>query len=272
MKGPIGVFDSGFGGMSILTEIEKALPQYQYLYLGDTARTPYGSRSADVVYQFTLEAVEYLFSKGCELIIIACNTASTEALRRIQQEYLPTHYPDRRILGVVIPAVEEAVRLTKNGRIGILGTEATVRSNKFPTELKKLRNDLHMYQQAAPLLVPLVEEGMQRSPAAELIVRSYLAPLKRQRIDTLILACTHYGYFESRIKKELGKGVTVISEGKVVACKLKDYLLRHPELERRLSKKQGTTFYTTDLTDRFTRTGSKLVGRTITPKKAVLGK
>lgn len=270
-KGAIGVFDSGFGGISILKEIEKALPQYKYLYLGDTARTPYGNRSPEAVCQFTIEAVEFLFKAGCQLIIIACNTASAEALRKIQQEYLPIHYPDRRILGVIIPAVEEAVERTKTERIGVLGTEGTVRSKTFPQELKKLKKSIVVFQQAAPLLVPLVEEGVHRTPAAQLILKEYLRPLLAERIDTLILGCTHYGHFESMVKANMGKGVALISEGKIVARKLKDYLQRHPEIESTLSHAGTVTFYTTDMTDRFKRIGEKLFGRSFTPKKAVLG-
>lgn len=270
-KGSIGVFDSGFGGIAILKEIEKALPGYRYLYLGDTARTPYGTRSMDVVHRFTLEAIEFLFKEGCELIVVACNTASAEALRKIQREYLPKRYPDRRVLGVVVPVVEEAAERTRSGRIGILATEGTVRSEKYPRELQKLDSKMRVFQQAAPLLVPLVEEGEHRTPAARLILKKYLKPLLAKRIDTLVLACTHYGHLEPLVKQEAGSAVTVISGGKVVARKLKDYLRRHPEIDARLSRRQGVTFYTTDLTEKFSRVGAKLYGRVVQPRKATLG-
>lgn len=269
-KGSIGVFDSGFGGIAILKEIRKALPDYEYVYLGDTARTPYGTRSMEVVHEFTREAVDFLFGKGCELIVVACNTASAEALRKIQREYLPKHYPDRRVLGVVVPLLEEAVNATRSGRIGVLATEGTVRSEKYPKELRKMQKGMQVFQQAAPLLVPLVEEGEHRSEAARLVLRKYLAPLKRRRIDTLILACTHYGHFERMIKEESGPRIRVVSGGKVVARKLKDYLRRHQEIETRLARKRGMIFYTTDLTDKFRNIGARLFGRPIAPKKAVL--
>ncbi|HEX8591660.1 MAG TPA: glutamate racemase [Candidatus Paceibacterota bacterium] len=270
-RGSVGVFDSGFGGIAILKEIEKCLPSYRYIYLGDTARTPYGTRSMEVVHQFTLEGIDFLFRQGCELVIVACNTASADALRKIQRKYLPNNYPDRRVLGVVVPLVEEALAVTQNGRVGVLATEGTVRSNKYPRELEKLSGGACVFQQAAPLLVPLVEEGEHHTKAAELILRKYLAPLRAKRIDTLLLACTHYGHLESQVKKEMGKKVNVVPAGKVVARKLKEYLLRHPEIESRLSHSKSVTFYTTDLTEKFRRVGAKLYGHPITPKKAVLG-
>lgn len=267
----IGVFDSGFGGLAILKDIHKRMPEYSYVYLGDTARTPYGSRSSEVVYQFTLQAIETLFSRGCSLIIVACNTASAEALRKIQQDYLPTHYPDRRVLGVIIPAAEEAAQLTKNGRVGVLATEGTVRSETFVKELQKLNPKVRVFQHAAPLLVPFVEEGEYRSEAARLTLRAYLKPLLNNRIDTLILGCTHYGHMESLIKKEVGPSVKVLSEGKVVAKKLVDYLVRHPEIEQTLKRSGGVTFYTTDLTEKFKKVGSVLYGQALNPKRITLG-
>ncbi|MEO6536124.1 MAG: glutamate racemase [Candidatus Paceibacterota bacterium] len=267
----IGVFDSGFGGLSILKDIHKRMPEYSYVYLGDTARTPYGSRSSEIVYQFTLEAIESLFNEGCGLIIVACNTASAEALRRIQQEYLPKHYPDRRVLGVIIPAAEQAAHVTKNGRVGVLATEGTVRSETFIKEVQKLNKTIKVFQQAAPLLVPFVEEGEYRSEAARLMVAAYLKPLLKRNIDTLILGCTHYGHLESLIKKEAGKNVRILSEGTVVAKKLEDYLQRHSELEKLLKKTGGLTFYTTDLTEKFKRVGSLLFGKPLNPKRIILG-
>lgn len=269
--GKIGVFDSGFGGLSILKVIEKVLPDYEYIYLGDTARTPYGTRSKEVVYQFTLQAVEFLFKQDCEIIIIACNTASADALRRIQQEYVATHFPNRRVLGVLVPAAEEAVARTKNKRIGVLATAGTVRSDAFLQEIQKLDPKTKVFQKPAPLLVPLVEEGEHRSKAAELILRTYVKRLLEKKVDTIILGCTHYGYLESVIRKIVGKNVRVISEGKIVARKFADYLERHPEIQNKLSRKTKITFYTTDITEQFQRLGSSFFGRPIKPVLTQLG-
>lgn len=266
----IGVFDSGFGGIDILRGFTRELPEYDYLYLGDTARVPYGSRSKEVVYEFSKQSVDFLFSHGAELIIFACNTASSDALRRIQREHIPAHHRGKKVLGVLIPAAEAAVEKTKNKRVGIIATEGTVRSGAFPRELKKLNAGITIFQQACPLLVPIVEEGEERSPAAKLIVERYLAPLRKKNIDTLILGCTHYGILQSQIKKALGKNVTIISEARVVPKKLKNYLIRHPEIERKLTKRGSVRFFSTDLTERFLRLGSRFFGRKISVKKTTL--
>jgi len=266
-KGPIGVFDSGFGGLAILKEIVKRLPQYNYLYLGDTARTPYGSRSQEVIYNFTKQAVDFLFKKGCPLVILACNTASSEALRKIQQGYLRSNYPERRVLGVVIPAAEAAKETTKNNRVGVIATEGTVNSGSFEREVKKLNPKIKVFQQGCPLLVPIIEAGEQNSKIADLALQKYLKPLLAKKIDTLILGCTHYGILEQQIKKIVGKNIQVISEGKVVAQKLEHYLKRHPEINSRLSKKSQQVFLTTDLTDKFQKLGSRFFGKLIRPKK-----
>ena len=268
-QGSIGIFDSGFGGLAILKEIQKKLPPYRYIYLGDTARAPYGSRSQESVYEFTRQAVDFLFEKGCEIIVIACNTASAEALRRIQRSYLPQHYPHRRVLGVLIPAAETAVLKTRNHRIGVLATEGTVRSGAFARELHKLDRTVKIFQQAAPLLVPLVEEGEHKSKAAQLILKNYLRPLLTNRIDTLILGCTHYGHLEPAVRKIVGKHAQVISEGKVIGRKLKEYLMRHPEIESVLASKRPSIFYSTDLTGRFKRLGRSFLGRPIRPLRVV---
>lgn len=269
-KNFIGVFDSGFGGLDILREIVKKLPDYNYIYLGDTARAPYGARSQETVYKFTEQAVDFLFKKGCWLIILACNTASAEALRGIQQNYLPRNYPDRRVLGVIIPVSEEAGIKTINNKIGVIATNGTVESNAFKRELKKINPKTLVFQQAAPLLVPLVEAGEHNSEAADLILKNYLRPLIKNKIDTLVLGCTHYGLLKEKIKKIVGKNVSVITEGKIVAGKLKDYLERHPEIEEKIGRKSKTIFYTTDLTDIFSILGSKFFGRKIRPKKIQL--
>lgn len=266
----IGVFDSGFGGLDILREIVKKMPDYNYMYLGDTARTPYGTRSQEVVYKFTEQAVDFLFKKRCQLVILACNTASSEALRKIQREYLPKKYPDRKILGVVIPASEDASVKTFNNKIGVIATSGTVKSDAFKFELKKLNPKIRVFQQATPLLVPLVEAGEHNSLAADLILKNYLRPLLKNKIDTLVLGCTHYGILEKKIKKIVGKSVKVITEGKIVAEKLKDYLKRHPEIENKISKNSKKIFYTTDLTDNFSVLGSKFFGRKIKAEKVQL--
>jgi len=263
----IGVFDSGFGGLAIFKHILREMPEYNYVYLGDTARTPYGSRSQETILRFTKEAVDFLLGEGCELIIIACNTASAEALRTIQQEYLHTTYPShKRVLGVIIPTLEEVASLAPRGRVGVLATEGSVMSGTFLREFKKLAPHAKLFQQAAPLLVPLIEAGEHRSPAARLILESYIAPLLDKKIDTLILGCTHYEHIERMAKRIVGKNVRVVSEGKIVARKLKEYLQRHPEIEAMLIKKGATTFCSTDSIKRFERLSRIFLGRRVTPR------
>jgi glutamate racemase len=266
----IGIFDSGFGGLDIMRGIVKKLPGYDYIYLGDTARVPYGTRSSEIVYEFTKQAVDFLFGKNCELIIFACNTASSEALRRIQQEYLPKKYPGKKVLGVLIPAAEVAVIKTRNKKIGVIATPGTVNSKAFVREISKLDKKIKIYQQACPLLVPIVEAGEQNSKAAHLILKKYLKPLVGKQIDTLILGCTHYGILEKKIKKIVGKDVEIINESKIVGKKLEEYLGRHPEIEKKLSRKRKRTFYSTDLTDNFQILGSKFFSRKIKAQKVGL--
>lgn len=270
----IGVFDSGFGGLTIFKEIYKKLPQYKYIYLGDNARTPYGNRSQELIYQFSRDAVDFLFKRGCQLIIIACNTVSAESLRKLQKEYLPNKYSDRRILGVIRPVVEEAAKLSK-GRIGVVGTRATVRSESFIKELNNQINnypdkELKIFQKACPLLVPLVEEGFVNRPETKKILRYYLRPLKLKKIDTLILGCTHYPVMMKKIKDIMGKNCNVLDPGKIVAQKLQDYLERHPEIEKEIVKGSDTEFLTTNSVDIFNEIGSKLFGQKIKAKKVVL--
>ena len=270
MKGSIGVFDSGFGGLEILREIIKQLPQYDYLYLGDTARTPYGTRSQEIIYQFTRQAVDYLFKHNCQLIILACNTASSEALKRIQKEYLPKYYPHRKVLGVLIPASEEAIQVTKNHKIGVLATEGTVDSGSFNRELKKINPKVAIFQQSAPLLVPIVESGEHESPIAKLALKQYLQPLIDKNIDTLVLGCTHYGILEKSIKQIVGQSITLITEGKIVASKLKEYLRKHKEIDKKLKKTSQIKFLTTDNSNRFQQLGSLFFGLLIQPKQIIL--
>nr|HIK01154.1 glutamate racemase [Candidatus Undinarchaeales archaeon ERR594346 U_76725] len=266
----IGVFDSGFGGINILRGIVRELPEYNYLYLGDTARTPYGTRSREIVYEFTKQAIDFMFANGCELVILACNTASSDALRKLQQEYLPKRYPGKKILGVLVPATEAAVDSTRNRRVGIIATEGTVKSNAFVDELIKLDSGIKVFQNACPLLVPIVEAGEQNSKAAKLILEAYIKPLKKKNVDTLILGCTHYGILERRIKEAAGSNITIVSEAIVVPRKLKLYFARHPEIESVIGKKRSIRFYTTDLTDKFTTLGSKFFGRAVKAEKITL--
>ena len=267
----IGVFDSGFGGLDILKGITKGLPRYDYVYLGDSARTPYGSRSPQLVYEFAKEAVDFLFSKGCGLVIFACNTASSGALRKIQREYLPRRYAGKKVLGVLIPAAEEAAAITKNKKVAVMATAGTVASGAFPREFKKLDRKIKVFQKACPLLVPLVESGEYNSKAAESILRGYMKPLLSKKPDTIILGCTHYGILENKIRKIAGRNIRVISEKKVVPKKLKNYLKKHPEIEKKLGLGGRREFYATDLSRGFEVLGSRFFGRKIRPKRAVLG-
>jgi len=266
----IGVFDSGFGGLDILKTITKELPNYNYIYLGDTARTPYGTRSKEVIYEFTKQAVDFLFKNNCEIIIFACNTASSDALKKIQQEYLPEHYLNKKVLGVLVPTAEEASKKTKNGKIGVIATERTINSGSFKRELIKLNPNIKVFQKACPLLVPIVETGEQNSKFTDLILKKYLDPLIKQEIDTLILGCTHYGILERKIKKIVGNQIIVLSEAKIIPKKLKNYLERHSDIKKKISRNKKIIFYSTDLTDRFTLLGSKFFGEDIKVKKAFL--
>jgi glutamate racemase len=259
----IGVFDSGFGGLVVLREFLQVLPQYDYLYLGDNARIPYGTRSDRVVLRFTEQAVDYLFRQGCQLIILACHTASAKALRTIQQVYLPVHYPDLRVLGVVIPTVEEALTRSRRGSIGVIATEGTVASRSFELELHKLDSKVEVVQQACPLLVPLIESGEQDWEGTDMILRRYLAPLKAAQVDTLILGCTHYSILKDKVAAVMGDGIALVCSGQVAAAKLVDYLKRHPEIESRLSRGGARRFLTTDLTPRFQMLASLFMGNAV---------
>jgi len=267
----IGVFDSGFGGLTVLKEFLKVLPEYNYIYLGDNARAPYGNKSDEAIYNYTCEALDFLFDEGCELVIIACHTASAKALRKIQQGYLPAKYPNKRVLGVVVPVVEEAIKLSRYHKLGVIGTTATISSGVYKKELQKLRSDLEIFQEVCPLLVPLVEEGWVGKPETNKILKKYLHPLKVKQIDTLILGCTHYPLMIKDIKRIMGKNVKIINPAETVAGKLKDYLKRHEEIENKLSKNRKLVFYTTDDVNKFKNFGKKFLGRDIEEvKKAIL--
>ncbi len=266
----IGIFDSGFGGLNIMRGIVKVLPNYDFIYLGDTARIPYGTRSKEVIYEFTKQAVDFLFRKNCGLIIFACNTASSDALRRIQREYLPKHYPDKKVLGVIIPAAEVANMKTKNKKIGVIATEGTVWSGAFKRELQKIDPQIKVWQNSCPLLVPIIEAGEHNSKITDILLKQYLSPLLAKKIDTLILGCTHYGILKNKIKKEIGKLITIVSEADIVAQKLKNYLERHPEINKKLKKQKRRIFYSTDLTENFKILGTKFFGQKIEVQKAKL--
>jgi len=259
----IGVFGSGFGGLTVLRAFLKRLPRYDYLYLGDNARAPYGNKSLDVIYEYTRQAVEFLLGRGCVLIILACHTASAKALRKIQQEWLPRHDPDRRVLGVVIPLAEVGACRTRYGRIGVIGTRATIESGVYEQELSKRRTPLKVYGQACPLLVPLAEEGWTGKPETNRILKKYLRPLKDRKVDTLIPGSTHYPFLQKDIERIMGKNCTVLDGPAVVADKLEDYLHRHPEIESRLTRQGKAAYGTTDDPARFKLFGGKFLVQSI---------
>ncbi|MBI4252684.1 glutamate racemase [Candidatus Uhrbacteria bacterium] len=247
----IGVFDSGIGGLTVLKHLVRVLPEYDMLYLGDNARAPYGDRSADRIYEFTQQAVAHLFEEGCALVILACNTASSEALRRLQQEFLPSHFPDRRILGILIPAAELIEKKYAQKNIGIIGTRATVQSNAYLREIEKRgMAQKKVTQIPCPLLVPLIEEGWQDTPPGRQILKKYLYPLKQKQVDVLVLGCTHYALIKDRVARIMGKKVAVIDTGSAAAASLKKYLSCHPEIEKTLSKNSAVRLLSTDTSER----------------------
>ncbi|MBU1992115.1 MAG: glutamate racemase [Patescibacteria group bacterium] len=248
----LAFFDSGFGGLTVYKEVEKLMPEYDYMYLGDGARAPYGNHTPEIIKKYTEEAIEHLFDKGARLIIIACNTASALALRHLQQKYIrDTKATDRNILGVIFPVVEKAVEVSKTGRIGVVGTKGTIESQTYDRELTKLHSDAKIFSKACPLLVPFIEEGWHTKPEARMILKKYLLPLKSKNIDTLVLGCTHYPFMLRDFQRMMGKRTQVLHAGKIVAESLKDYLKKHPELEKLLSKKGKRKFLTTDSTEKF---------------------
>lgn len=243
---PIGIFDSGYGGLTVFREIRKRLPEYDYIYLGDNGRAPYGTRDFDTIYEYTLESVKYLFGMGCRLVVLACNTASAKALRSIQQKDLPGIDPDRRVLGVIRPTAEMAGDFTRTGHVGVLATTGTVNSGSYVLEIAHFFPDIKVFQQACPMWVPLVENNEHEGPGADYFVKKYLDQLLAQSgdIDTVLLGCTHYPLLTGKIRQYLPAGVEVISQGEIVADKLEDYLSRHPEMERQC-RKGGQTIYLT---------------------------
>jgi len=252
---PIGIFDSGFGGLTVLREIEALLPEYDYIYLGDNARTPYGNRSFSTVYTYTLQAVKWFFQQKCPLVILACNTASAKALRTIQQTWLPDHAPDKRVLGVLRPVTEYAGTVSESGHIGIFGTRGTVDSGSYVIELEKYFPGIKVTQEACPMWVPLVENGEAESDGADYFIRQHIERLfdKDPAIDTVVLGCTHYPLLQKKIEAFLPEEITVISQGTIVADRLKDYLFRHPEIERVCSKSGTRQFHSTEKPEVFER-------------------
>ena len=272
MHQPIGVFDSGYGGLTILRDIVRTLPAYDYLYLGDNARTPYGTRSFDTVYHYTLECVRHLFDRGCHLVVLACNTASAKALRNIQQLDLPTLAPDRRLLGVIRPTTEVIGTYSQTGQVGILATRGTVTSESYLVEIEKFFPKLRVFQEACPMWVPLVENGEFASPGADYFVRQHIDRLmsRAPAIDTMLLACTHYPLLFDKIRQATPDTVTILSQGGIVADSLVDYLQRHPEMEEQCSKNGQRTFLTTDSTEDFDRQATIFYGELIRSEQLTL--
>jgi len=262
-QNPIGIFDSGYGGLTVLKEIIHKLPAYDYVYLGDNARAPYGNRSFDTVYRYTLECVKWFFSQGCNLVILACNTASAKALRTIQQNDLPNIDKRKRVLGVIRPTAEVIGTLSDSKHVGILGTTGTVNSNSYSLEIAKFYPELKVHQQACPLWVPLIENGEYDNHGTDFFVKKYIHQLLQQdeAIDTILLACTHYPLLLDKIKEYSPADMKILTQGDIVAESLKDYLFRHPEMESKCSKNGIRRFYTTDSTDDFDNHASIFFGK-----------
>lgn len=270
--GPIGVFDSGYGGLTILRHIREILPQYDYLFLGDNARAPYGSRSFEIVYQFTLEAVKALFSYGCRLVIIACNTASAKALRTIQQNDLPHLDATRRVLGVIRPTVEAIGNLTKTRHVGLLATAGTVNSRSYNLELKKLCPDITVTGQACPLWVPIIENNEHNSPGADYFVKEYIDALlaRDPEIDTIILGCTHYPLMLDKIRQYTPPGIRLVPQGEYVAPSLARYMERHPDMEARCTRQGTCRYLTTESAALFRKSASVFLGYDIEASQIAL--
>ena len=262
---PIGIFDSGYGGLTVMRDIVKALPEYDFLYLGDNARAPYGTRDFATIYQYTLESVRYLFAQGCPLIILACNSASAKALRNIQQLDLPNIDPSRRVLGVIRPTAEIIGDFSTANKVGILGTPGTVRSESYLMEIEKFFPDIEVHQQACPMWVPLVENGELENEGVDFFVRKYLDELlsKAPDLDTILLACTHYPLLLPIIQKFISNEIKVIQQGKIVADSLVNYLHRHPEMDQRISKNGQKVFHTTGSEADFNGHASAFFGQAV---------
>lgn len=262
---PIGIFDSGYGGLTVLKEIAAKLPQYDYIYLGDNARSPYGTRSFETVYEYTLECVKWFFNQGCPLMILACNTASAKALRSIQQNDLEKIDPSKRVLGVIRPTTEIIGRYSKTGNIGILATNGTVISNSYPIEIQKFFPGVAVFQEACPMWVPLVENNEYNGPGADYFIQKNINNLLQQSgsIDTILLACTHYPLLMEKIKKAVPDNVTVLSQGEIVANSLEQYLEKHTEIADKCSKNGQISFFTTDSTEDFDNHAAVFYGKPV---------
>lgn len=263
--GPIGVFDSGYGGLTILSKFKEILPHNDFIYLGDNARTPYGTRSFEIVYEFTLQAVTRLFELGCHLVILACNTASAKALRSIQINNLPQIDPDRRVLGVIRSTVECIDSITQSKHVGILATSGTIKSESYIMEVHKLFPEIKVTGQACPMWVPLVEYNEAQAPGADYFVKKYIDELlaKDNQIDTIILGCTHYPLLLPKIKQYVPKGIHIVSQGELVAKSLQDYLKRHPEMDARCTRGGTCTYFTTEAEEKFADSASTFLNESI---------
>jgi glutamate racemase len=260
---PIGIFDSGYGGLTVFKSIQVRLPQYDYIYLGDNARAPYGPRSFETVYQYTLQCVKWFFSQGCPLVILACNTASAKALRSIQQNDLPKIAPTNRVLGVIRPTAEVIGQFTQSNKVGILGTAGTIKSQSYPIEIGKFYPDIQVAQEACPMWVPLIENGEDQTPGADYFIQKHIDQLlsTAPETDTVLLACTHYPIIQDKIQAYLPPQVRLLSQGEIVAASLQDYLERHPEMESRITKNSTMQFYTTDDAAGFDEKASLFFGK-----------
>ncbi|MCB0699761.1 MAG: glutamate racemase [Chitinophagales bacterium] len=262
---PIGIFDSGFGGLTVFRAIKNKLPQYDYLYLGDNARAPYGNKSFEEVYEYTLQSVKWMFAQGCPLIILACNTASAQVLRKIQQDDMPTLGAHKRVLGVIRPTSEIIGEYTKNNAVGILATQRTVNSNTYPEDIHERYPEVEVYQQACPMWVRLIEDGQYKTDAMDKYIKEDVEALLEQSgdIDTIILGCTHYPLVADRIKQHLPEGITLVSQVEIVADSLVDYLSRHKFIEEQITTSGNTRFYTTDPAEEFNKHGVEFFGEEV---------
>lgn len=263
--GPIGVFDSGYGGLTVLKALRKEMPKYDFLYIGDNARAPYGTRSFETVYQYTLQAVKRFFDLGCHLVILACNTASAKALRSIQQRDLPNLAPQRRVLGIIRPSVEAISEHTYNKHVGVLGTVGTVSSESYVLELEKIDSEIQVTQEACPMWVPLVENYELDSLGAEYFIQKNIKALlkKDKQLDTIVLGCTHYPLLVPSIQKYLPNKIKLLAQGDLVAASLIDYLRRHPEIDNVCKKNGSTSFFTTETAKIFEAKASVFYGETL---------
>ena len=273
MQNAIGVFDSGYGGLTVLREIVKKLPQYDYIYLGDNARAPYGNRSFESVYQYTWQCVQWFFDQGCPLVILACNTASAKALRTIQQNDLPKKAPEKRVLGVIRPTTEIIGTYTETKSVGIMATNGTVASESYPIEINKFFPEVKVYQEACPMWVPLVENNEHNSHGADFFIKKNIHNIfeKGKDIDVILLACTHYPLLKAKIEEYLPVGVKLLSQGEIIANSLHDYLIRHQDIEHKCSKKSQRAFYTTDSAEEFDSHARLFFGEAIKSKHVDLG-